>query len=1307
MNRDIPETFIRDIEREIIYNDSRSIKVEAVKTGELFSLEDRPQLRAYLESINPEEIRALKLKDPDQYLAVLKDMVSELFPEGGELRFATKDGVYDYWHFLSDTTRQDYIATLPKTLKDSDVRVEFTTPEGAEKAYLIKKFFDQDVQKDIWDMLVIRDGTMISKVARKGRKGAGYIESEIIGAGNEASRSATAVGDLENASTRTTLPVEQDSKTAGEVNPGTLQSSGGGTSIPIDPNKPVLPATPLSHADAVSLSSVVESIEKALSVPIRTGKMGPSGRNAEGIYKVTTEVIRTRTANDIATIVHEAGHHIQKMLFGDISYKPLAPFRAELEAIATKPRSGQSPLPEGFAEFVAKYVVDPGEARRVAPTFYDHFENQLVSQAPEFGKALLDAREAVRKWAEQPAAQEVLSHINIEGREGEGMISRLLSKDTWERLYTNFVDRLYPLKKAVELLANGEELPADMNPYTLARTFAGAKGKATHFIEHSPFEFNTWKNVGKPLAETLRAVENTDEFRSYLVSRRGLELEGRGIKSGVRPEAMRATLDQFRDKYEPLAKELDEYQDHLINYLVDSGLLGEEAAVAMRDLNRHYVPFYRVMEGDGGFLGGGKSLQGRNPIRRIKGSGRDIVDPLESVIRNTYAMIEAAEKNAIGRALTDLAEGKDGSGWLVEKLPTPKEAVKVSREDVGKEFLKSLGNIGPATRNFANLLADTVDMEGMVTFWQNARTLDKKSQIAVYRDGRREVYQVAPEIAEVMNDLNVENVNWFVRLIAQWPAKWLRAGATLTPDFMVRNLLRDAVQAGVVSRSGFIPGLDTAKGLKRAVTKDDTYWNWVKAGGDQASLVSMDRTTLQMTLKDIAATGYTERVWNLVKNPLELLRLGSEMSEKMTRLGEFGKAVEKSGSGKAGLMQAAYESRDLMDFSRRGRLTNSFNIMTAFFNASVQGLDRTVRGAVENPRRFAVRAALYIGVPSIINAIRNYGDEDIAEVPRAQRDMFWIVPFGEGKDKVLLRIPKPFEQGVMFGSTLERVTEFILDAATKKYGGDISKARREAFRGLGSSIFDVSMPSMVPTIAAPFFEFWGNRSLPFDRPIIPKNKEGLLPEYQYAPYTTELAKALSRAIGTLPPVGLMNTFSPANAEHLIRSWTGGLGMYALQAFDYAGRKTGLLPDPVKPADTFADNFFIRAFVVRYPSMGAESIQRFYDSYDEASKYLKTINMLQKDFKYDDVANLLPYSAYQAIEGPRKTLGEMTKVIDLIHKAPGTDMTPDQKRQYIDKLYFDMIQIAKHGNQTFEALQPDIEKWKQRAAEQEREKKAAR
>ncbi|MCL2669949.1 MAG: hypothetical protein FWE89_04625 [Syntrophaceae bacterium] len=62
--------------------------------------------------------------------------------------------------------------------------------------------------------------------------------------------------------------------------------------------------------------------------------------------------------------------------------------------------------------------------------------------------------------------------------------------------------------------------------------------------------------------------------------------------------------------------------------------------------NKNYVPFFRVMD-EASFLGGSKGFQGKNQIRRMKGSGRDIIDPLESIIRNTYAYIKGDIQFAI------------------------------------------------------------------------------------------------------------------------------------------------------------------------------------------------------------------------------------------------------------------------------------------------------------------------------------------------------------------------------------------------------------------------------------------------------------------------------------------------------------------------------------------------------------------------------------------------------------------------------------------------------------------------------------
>ena len=186
-----------------IYSDDRSVKMTFEETAIEPSLEDRSQLRKYLESLQPAAIKALRFQDPDEYTRVLRDIVATMFPEGGALRFRKEGEIYDYDHFLKDPTRRDYVTTLPSTLKDEDIRVEFTTAEGEAKAYLIKKYFDPEVQKDVWDLLVIWDGELRTKFARVGeRKGRNYIEAQIQGAGNEASRSATPPRTSESASPR-------------------------------------------------------------------------------------------------------------------------------------------------------------------------------------------------------------------------------------------------------------------------------------------------------------------------------------------------------------------------------------------------------------------------------------------------------------------------------------------------------------------------------------------------------------------------------------------------------------------------------------------------------------------------------------------------------------------------------------------------------------------------------------------------------------------------------------------------------------------------------------------------------------------------------------------------------------------------------------------------------------------------------------------------------------------------------------------------------------------------------------------------
>jgi hypothetical protein len=139
-----------------------------------------------------------------------------------------------------------------------------------------------------------------------------------------------------------------------------------------------------------------------------------------------------------------------------------------------------------------------------------------------------------------------------------------------------------------------------------------------------------------------------------------------------------------------------------------------------------------------------------------------------------------------------------------------------------------------------------------------------------------------------------------------------------------------------------------------------------------------------------------------------------------------------------------------------------------------------------------------------------------------------------------------------------------------------------------------------------------------------------------------------------------------------------MGMYALQIADKALRDAKVIPDPVLPAKTLADIPVIKAFVVRYPSATAQSIQDFYDDYYASKKYYDTTMALAKQ---GDTKALALMQAHQSdmvqLDGIQETLTSMSQYVRMVHKNPNFSST--DKRQLIDTAYYRMIEISKAGN----------------------------
>lgn len=987
-------------------------------------------------------------------------------------------------------------------------------------------------------------------------------------------------------------------------------------------------------------SDLVRFLNEKLDIPIRTGRFRDK---ALGIFKLRPEVIRTEKANDIEVIAHEIGHAIQKFLYPEdmtqagLSSRPFGAFKDELDPMATKPKEGQSVTPEGFAEFIRLYVTDQQMARDKAPLFYEHFEKELQNKSPETREILLQARNHYERWLKQPELQRVLSQVSVGSKDKREV--------SFDKLYTATVDDLFPLKNVVDVMAKGKDLKPSDDPYILARLLRGYTGKADAFIDHSPFKFKTYEDVGKSLKDILKPVRNDlDAFRGYVVSRRTIDLDKRKIETGVLPADARKVINDYDEKFGKAFDELKEYQDHTLQYLRDSGVMDKKTYDQIKQMNEDYVPLYRIMDEKPGKGGVGVGMIARNPVKKITGSWRDIQDPLESIIKNTYLYINAAEKNAVGQALVKLAEKTEGMGKYVEKIPTPMQEIKIKPDE-----LQKLG------------IDDVPD--NVVSIFRPQSFMPKDNVISVWEKGERKLYEVHPDVAKTFMALDKENLNLLMRVLSK-PAAWLRAGATLTPEFIARNPLRDQFSAFVYSKYGFIPGVDLAQGIFSLAKKDQMYWDWKKGGGDHSMLVSMDRDYLQDKLGQ-TLTKYP--VLNRIKNPIELLRIASELGEEGTRIGEFRKGIKAEGETKEGIQAAAFAARDVaLDFSRAGNIGKSVNIITAFWNAQVQGIDKTVREFKEHPARTMAKVAASITLPSVLLAIATHDDERIKEVPAWERDLFWIIP----TENNLWRIPKPFELGVIFGSVPERITHYILSQDP------------HAFDDVFKTVVNGLTPGVVPTAAIPIMENWANKSTFFDRPIVPTGRTELLPEYQYGPYTTETAKELGKILGKLP--WEIEQSSPARIENLVRGWTGGLGMYALNIADQALLKSGIVErDYEMPTASLSEIPFIRAFHVRYPSANAESVKRFYDNYEKSNQLIKTAKVLmEKENKPEDAMRLMEMNSVN-LQNCFEAVNNIRSMINMIYINPG--MTGDEKREMIDILYMQMIDVAKMGNQIYDEM----------------------
>src|SRR3990167_547913 len=555
-------------------------------------------------------------------------------------------------------------------------------------------------------------------------------------------------------------------------------------------------------------------------------------------------------------------------------------------------------------------------------------------------------------------------------------------------------------------------------------------------------------------------------------------------------------------------------------------------------------------------------------------------------------------------------------------------------------------------------------------------------------------------MAEALNalDLSPGPTGLFMK-IAKGFASVLRFGVTASPDFQARNFFRDQFTAGVQSKYGVLPFVDTLKSIGSMWKQDKVWQDFLSSGGASGGFGEIISYLEKDVWKLNRETGFINQAHNVIKSPLQALGAVSQAIEQVPRFTEF----RKSGGGKAGA-QAAREVT--VDFSKGSVRSRAWNAIIPFFNVGVVSFEKTMdsfRG--ENLSKTITKGTAMITVPTAMLWWANRDDSRYINAPNWQKNLFWIIPtdkwekagniqdaMGRPEDLRRLkngvwevnngsvyRLPKPFVHGLLFGTLVEN----SLDALYRK---DSS-----AFKGFDETMAQALSVSIVPTFALPVMEQRFNESFFTKKPIVPGHLEEVNPEYQYTHYTSETAKQLGKLIGYVPfikDIGPKEAKleSPMVIDNYIKSWGGTLGQYAVDIADKALTATGIAETrSEKPTAALADIPFIRAFVVRHPSYQMQPIQDFYENYESSTRLRNSVKKLVKEGNIDEAMELTNNNldSMMSLEGMKKTLYNHNILIQKINESK--DYSRDDKRQLIDGLYYRMSEISKAGNDTIKQL----------------------
>ena len=640
-------------------------------------------------------------------------------------------------------------------------------------------------------------------------------------------------------------------------------------------------------------------------------------------------------------------------------------------------------------------------------------------------------------------------------------------------------------------------------------------------------------------------------------------------------------------EFEEIFKKWDKYNKGLVKYQVDTGVLSP-AEGANYIKYSDYTPFYRQLEGENTFGPNVfQSISGVKKPKKYKGGEAPIADFMETIVRNTQSAIQAGMKNTAAKVAVDTF--KDIG-----------QAEAAPDDSTGEEFVHVL--------------------EGGV----------KKSYL---------VYDKA--LVQAVMSLNLPDLP-FIGFFAG-PANLLRNLVTKDPGFMLANMVRDSMSAWVTSGVNMTPVASAAKNFVGALRGTSPEYKallnaGILGGYEYSQGVEVSAANMKKALGRYEPATGLNKLKYAPRSLWEALEKGTMASDAATRMEVYKNVLAETGNE----AEALYRAQEVMNFQRKGR-SAVVRVLTAgipFLNARIQGLDvlyRAMSGqmgtvdAAKIQKAFFVRGASIMAI-SMLYWFLTHDDDEYKKQEQETRDNNWLIP------SLGIKIPIPFEVGVIFKVIPERIAEYF-------FGNDTGKDFADSMKRNFQSTF---MFNLIPQVGLPLYEAATNHSFFTGRDIVGAGLEGVKAEYQVGPGTSQLAAWLGSQTG----------YSPMLIDHVIGGYTGTFGSYAVDVVDSIAFANS---DVQRPSKRFEQLPVFKRFLLDPQAKG--NVTAYYDLKNSVDEAVRTSNFLEKTSNFEEMGKyseetLRVLASKDFISDMEKDMKELRETALFVRTST---MSPDDKR----------------------------------------------